>query len=281
MPEFPGFRNLQVCADDSLIVADSLVALSQHRASQGGYGVGLVAVSYSVGPSILALLEPAASTACHFVLAIGGYYAMVDAITFFTTGFYRDCGGEEWSQREPDPYAKWVFAISNAAYLDDADDGAVIDALARRRLEDRESDVSGLVAVLGEGGRAVWDLLSNVDPDRVPSLIGALPEGVHRQIAALDLKSRDLSGLPQEFIVVHGHDDPLLPETGSIDLAGAVPRARLEVLRALRHVDPGPSGICDKIRMLAAMNDFLGEAGRRRAAPPGEFRSPFRFERQS
>lgn len=276
VPEFPGFRELRVCADDSAIVADGLLALSRHRASQGNRTVGLVAVSYTVGPSVLALLTPRADTSCQFVLAVGGYYDMEAAITFFTTGCYRRRGDGAWRRREPDPYAKWVFAISNAPYLDDPDDRAVLEALARRCLDDPAADVSGLVAVLKEGGRSVWELLGNADPDRVPSLIGALPAGVRDQIAALDLKRRDLSGLRQKFFVVHGDDDPLLPETGSGELASAIPAADLFVLGSLQHVDPGPSGLVDKLKMLAAMSGFLREGAVRRSADPGTLESPFR-----
>ena len=276
VPEFPGFRGLRVCARDASVVSDGLVALSRHRAVCGSRKVGLVAVSYTVGPALLALLSPAAGAACHVVLAIGGYYDMEAAIAFFTTGCHRDPAEEDWRCRQPDPYAKWVFAISNAPFLDDPDDGAVLEAMARRRLDDPAADVSGLVAVLKGGGRAVRDLLENVDPDRVRGLIAALPPGVREQIAALSLKGRDLSVLHQKFIVVHGRDDPLLPESGSAELASALPSAELFLLGSLHHVDPGPAGLMDKLRMLAAMNAFLSEACRTTPAAPDIADSPFR-----
>lgn len=276
VPEFPGFRELRVCAADSRIVADALIALSQHRAARGNRTVGLVAVSYTVGPALLALLSPGGSAACRFVLAIGGYYDMEAAIAFFTTGCYRRFGDSAWHHRQPDPYAKWVFAISIAPFLDDPDDGAVLDTLARRRLDNPDADVSGLVAVLGEGGRAVRELLENANPDRVPGLIAALPAGVRGQIAALNLTGRDLSGLRQKTIVVHGRDDPVMAESGSEALASAIPGAELYVLGSLQHVDPGPAGVMDKLRMLAAMNAFLTEASRPTPARPDEAESPLR-----
>lgn len=276
VPDFPGFRDLGVGVRDSEIVADGLVALSRHRAAQGNLTVGLVAVSYTVGPAMLALLSPPANASCHVVLTVGGYYDMEAAIVYFTTGCYRGARADVRRRREPDPYAKWVFAISNAAFVDDPDDGSVLAAVARQRLEDPTADVSGQVAVLRKGGRAVWELLNNADPDRVPDLIAALPAGIREQIAGLSLRGRDLSDLHQKFVVVHGRNDPLLPETGSEDLASAVPDAELFLLGSLHHVDPGPAGLMDKLRMLAAMNAFLNEACRPRPVEPDAVVSPLR-----
>lgn len=280
VPEISGFRELRVSEEDSVIIADGLAAFSRHRAAQGGRTLGLVAVSFAVGPSVLALLSPAGAT-CHYVLAIGGYYDIEAVVTFVTTGCDRNRRGGGWRRRELDPYAKWVFANSVADLLDNPDDRAVLETLARRRLDNPAADVSGLVSVLREGGAAVWELLGNDNPDRVPGLLGALSTGVRERIAALDLKQRDLSGLRQKFIVVHGLDDPLMPESGSEALASAVPDADLFVLRSLQHVDPGPVGLSDKLKMLVAMNAFLAEASRRRPVDPVDIESPFRSPARS
>jgi pimeloyl-ACP methyl ester carboxylesterase len=267
VPELPGLRDMRVRSDDSDIVADALVALSRHRAAQGNATVGVVAISYSVGPAILALLGGRARGAAHFLLGIGGYYGFETAITFFTTGCYRT-GSGAWRRRAPDDYGRWFFARSNADFLDDPGDRAALEAMAERGLEDAAADMSDLVAALGPQGRTVHDLLANRDPDRVGRLIDALPPRMREEIVKLDLRSRDLSVLDTRLILVHGHDDPLVPETESMALAAAAPNARLYLLESLRHVDPGRAGPVDKLKMLAAMHGVLAERDRVRS--PGE-----------
>lgn len=261
VPELPGLRNLRVRSDDANIIADALVALSRHRSRQGNATVGVVAISYTVGPTALALLEGGARAPAHFMLGIGGYYDVEAAIAFFTTGYYRAPGGP-WRYRVPDEYGRWFFANSNADFLDDPRDRALLEKMARRRLDDASAEIGDLAAALGPEGRATYRLLVNDDPDLVPELIRALPARLRTEIAALDLSARDLSGLKTRLILVHGHDDPVLPETESIALAAAAPNAELYLLSSLQHVDPKPAGPGDSLRMLTAMYGVLSERDR-------------------
>ena len=85
--------------------------------------------------------------------------------------------------------------------------------------------------------------------------VSALSPGVVEDIRRLDLKRRDLARLGVRFILVHGHDDPIIPVTESIGLAAALApgRAELFILDSLDHVDPKPTGLADKIRLLRAI----------------------------
>ncbi|MBD3661104.1 MAG: alpha/beta hydrolase, partial [Arenibacter algicola] len=109
------------------------------------------------------------------------------------------------------------------------------------------------------GGRAVYELVLNTDPDRVPALIEALPADLRADIAALDPSRRDLAHLPQRFFLVHGRDDPIIPETESIRLAAALPaeRTRLFLVDSLDHVNPRPIGVGDKLTLLDAIYGVL------------------------
>ncbi|MEE8445096.1 MAG: alpha/beta hydrolase [Alphaproteobacteria bacterium] len=276
VPELPGLRDMRVSSDDAGIVADALVALSRHRAAQGNATVGIVAISYSVGPAIISLLEDKARGAAHFLLGIGGYYDFETAITFFTTGCYR-MGGGAWRRRAPDDYGRWFFARSNAGFLDDPGDRAALEAMAERGLADASADMADLVAALGPQGRTVHDLLANRDPGRVGQLIDALPPRMREEISKLDLRSRDLSALQTRLILVHGYDDPVVPETESMALAAAAPNARLYLLKSLRHVDPGRAGPVDKLKMLVAMHGVLAERDRVRRPGDTTRSSPLRL----
>ena len=263
-PDIPGLRELRVRAADSEHIRDALVLLSNRRAEAGNATVGVVAISFATGPTTIALLSPEAKGRAHFMLYIGGYYDIEAVITFFTTGWYRDGGDGEMKHRAPNSYGKWFFAVSNADFIDDPYDRALIDWMGRRRLDDPDADLSQAVPRLGPQGRAVYDLLTNTDPDRVPELLAIQPPRARAEIAALDLKRLDLSGLNARFLLVHGNDDAVIPETQSIAFAARVAQAELYLLDSMQHVDPKPAGFGDKLRMLSMMYYFLTERDRER-----------------
>lgn len=276
VPDLPGLRNLQVCADDAALVADALAAFSQHRASRGNATVGLAAICYSAGPAMLALLEEKARGAAQFMFSVGGYYDIEAVITFFTTGWYRNPADGIRRHRPPDEYGKWIFAKSNAVAVEDPKDRELLESMARRRLDDRSADLSDLVPALGGEGRALYALIDNRDPESVSALIAALPDRIRREIARLDLKQRDFSGLDMRFILTHASDDAVIPESESMALAGAAPAAELYVLHSMQHVDPGPAGFGDKLKMLAAMQALLRERDKVRVPDTPVTKSPLK-----
>lgn len=259
VPDLPGLRTLRVRADDADIIADALAAMSRHRARQGNATLGLVAICYSTGPAMLALLEARARAMAHFMLAVGGYFDIEAVVSFFTTGRYHMPLADEPVCRSPDIYGKWVFAISNADFLEDPEDRRLLETMANRRLEDPEADIAGLVGGLKEEGRRVYDLVANQDPERVSALIANLPDAVKAQVARMDLRERDFSDLDMRFVLIHGHDDRVIPETESMTLAGAVPNAELYILKSMQHVDPGDAKLGDMVKMLLAMQAVLRE----------------------
>ena len=60
-------------------------------------------------------------------------------------------------------------------------------------------------------------------------------------------------------MLVHGRDDPIIPETESMALAAAVGagRARLYLVDSLDHVDPKPAGLVDRLVLLRAIAELL------------------------
>ena len=256
VPDLAGLRDLKVSAGDARAIADACLYLV--GLGDGRRPLGVTAISYAAGPAVAALFEPGVEAEVDFALAIGGYHDLEAVITFFTTGHYREAR-RPWRRRAPNAYGKWVFVRSNAGRLESPRDRVLLSAMAGRKLDDLSADVSDLAADLGPEGRTVWALLENRDPERVPALIAALSPGVVEDIRRLDLKRRDLARLGVRFILVHGRDDPIIPETESRSLAAALApgRAELFILNNLDHVDPKPAGLADKIRLLRAIYTVL------------------------
>lgn len=252
VPDVPSFQAQRVAAGDSAVLVDALTYLLQRQDGDGT--VGIAAISYAVGPAVLAALEPAVAPRVGFIAAIGGYYDTRAVVTFFTTGFYRDGADGPWRHRVPNAYGKWVFVLANAERIADAKDRTSLEAMARRKLADLNADIDDLGIGLGPEGRAVVDLLANADPDRVPGLIAALPPAVRDDLDGLNLARRDLGTLRARLILIHGRDDAIIPYVESVALADAVPRGRahLVLLDSLMHADLGPASVADAYRLWRA-----------------------------
>jgi len=256
VPDLPNMRALRVSGGDARIIADAAVHLHSLDPARP---LGMSAISFAAGPMVGALFEPGIANHVDFMISVGGYYDLEAVITFFTTGYYREGPDAAWQYRQPNVYGKWVFVMSNAQRLDEPSDRIALMSMAERRLDDPDADISVLADGLGPQGQAVYALLTNGDPDRVPALLAALPPAVIEEIAELDLKRRDLSDLNVEFVLVHGRDDPIIPETESMAFADAVRpgKAELYLLSSFQHVDPGELALSDQLSLLSAVYTVL------------------------
>lgn len=270
VPDIAGLRAQKVSPEDAHAIAAAINRLDRcvpaGGPSVGVPSVGVIAISYAAGPAILAALRPDTADEVRFVVAIGGYYDLRAVVTFFTTGYVRTAPDEPWQHRTPNAYGRWVFVGANAERLDDPGDRAALAAMAARKLQDLNADISDLEAGLGPEGRAVMALLDNADPDRVPALIAALPEAVRADLAALDLARRDLAQLRARLLLVHGRDDPIIPSTESQKLAAAAPGglAQLYLVDSLGHVELSLTSLVDGFQLWRAIYALLSE---RDAAP--------------
>lgn len=265
VPELPGLRERKVRSGDIRAVTDaftyllSLPELTVH----GRAGIG--AFSVAAGPAILAALDPDIRDRVQFMLVIGGYYDLPHVLTYMTTGYYPR--GNEQRYREPNQFAKWVFVLGAADLLQSAADRRIITAMVRRKEAEREARLDDLAERLGPEGRALYDFITNTDPTRASELIAQLPLRIHKEIAALNLAGRDLSGLRARFILVHGLGDGVIPYTESIALSEALRpgQAQVFIVRGFGHVETG-AGVLDAVHMWRAVNALLAEREGRKAS---------------
>jgi len=259
VPEIANLRVMKVGPGDALQIADAVAHLAQGPYGGSAACVGIFALSYGAGPAVLAALRDDTRTSVCFVVTVGGYYDMTAVTTFFTTGRYRAGPDVEWRYLQPNAYGKWLFLRNNVERIADLEDRVRLGLMAERKLQDLKAPIADLVANLGPEGQAVHALLTNQDPDQVPALIAALPDAVRQDMAALDLKSRDLSALRAQLILIHGRDDAIIPYTESQALAAAVPpgQSDLYATGSLTHVDLGPGGLIETLTLWRAVHRVL------------------------
>ncbi len=256
VPDIESLRKFRVSPEDSRYVSDAVRFLSARPELAPERRIGAGAFSYAVGPLMLAALEPDTAPRVRFILAVGGYYDIVDAITFITTGYHHIGGRREY--RRPDAVARWLFLSSYLYRLDDADDRATLERIALLKAENPGADVAELAAQLGPQGRVVFDLLTNTNPDRVVPLIAQLPEPIRADLQALNLANKDFSALRARLLLVHGVDDAVIPAAHSEALAAALPpwQRSLYLVGGLYHVDIEPT-LADKWRLWRAAQHLL------------------------
>lgn len=266
VPEIPNLRRLVLQPADTRIVADAIRHLHERREGEGGLGVS--AISYAVGPALLATLEPDTREMADFLIGIGGYYDSTAVITFFTTGYFRGPENGAWQYLEPNTYGKWVFVRSNLHGIESARDRDYLWEIADRRLRDPDAPIEDLAGRLGTEGRAVLALLENDDPERTPGLLEALPEGVRSSIVALDLSRQPIADGSPRLLLIHGRGDAIVPYVESVRLARAVDpdetgeRARVYLLDGLAHVDMDDLSLSDIGRLIGVIRRLLAERDR-------------------
>ena len=255
VPDIENLRDLRVDPDDITAIGDAVAYLVRLT---GGPGMGLVAISYSAGPALIAAVQDRSRDRLRFVLAIGGYHDLEAVVTFFTTGHFRESPEHAWQDGEANPYGKWIFLKSNLDRIADARDRSHLRAIADRKLRDPRADIGDLAPRLGAEGEAVLALLRNRDPDRVAALVEGLPEAIRTDMRRLSPRLHDLSALGARLILVHGRDDPVIPFTESKALHDALPgRSELHVVRSLAHVDLSPLGVIDILTLWRATYRLL------------------------
>ncbi len=237
-PDFTGFKSLTLRASDIDEIVASARFLQARMAGDRPDRVGVVAFSYGAGPAVVAAADPAVREHLRFVVSFGGYYDLANVITFVTTGRY-DYRGEQ-GQLAPNPYNRWIFLKYNLDLLNDPLDRVILSEITRHKAERPLVEAEPLAVNLTPEGRAIYELIGNRDPARVPGLLRRLHPAVAAQIARLS-PSRVMRDVRARLFIAHSNPDEFIPFTESLRLAEAAPdpsRVHLAILGGFRHVRP-------------------------------------------
>ena len=257
VPDIPGFRSFRLSAADVRRIADAYDYFSK-RPDQTDSGTGICAISFAVGPAVLAALQPDTRDRVSFIIGVGGYQDLAEVVTFTTTGYFREPGARRWERLSPSVYGQALLALSNAPLLPEASDRRALSDYARDLLQWRHeaAGLTGRMLHLQPGGEALLALITNKNPERAGVLMSRLPEPVRLQMTALNPAAHDLSGLKARLLLLHGRGDNVIPYTQSLSLAKAVgpDKARLFLIDGLAHVDLQP-----RRRDLPVLLEFVQE----------------------
>lgn len=258
VPDIVALRELRLLPGSAVDVEDALAWMESRPDLAPSGRLGMLTTSVGIGPALIAVLDDPSGRDVRFFVSIGGYYDLPRTLTYLTTGSY-DADGV--TRRDlPNDYGKWIYALSNAARLQDPAERAEFETLARRKLADPNADVTEEIGRLGPAGHAAYAYIVNHDPARSRALLDEMPAYLHADVDQLDLAARDLSGVGARFILVHGKDDDMIPYGESVGLAAALPpnRTQLFVLNGFKHVET-ESGLIDGFHLWRAIYALLAE----------------------
>lgn len=239
VPDIEGLRRYQVRGRDVEAVADAFRYISSQPGLAPQGRVGIAGFSYGAGPVLLAALQPDIQQQVRFIVAMGGYHDLHKLVTYFTTGHYYDEASGQSHYRPANPYATWVFALSNAELLERPEDRAWLREKVMSIAAGDEASTLATVSGLASDTQALLELLTNREPDKVPALIRQLSPRIRSELAAINPAIHDMSGLQAQVILVHGRNDDIIPYTESIALAQRLPpgKVQLFLIEGVAHVD--------------------------------------------
>ncbi len=224
-------------------VTDLVNAVTWFTGPQGparGLPLGLGGISFSSGPVLAAATDPAIRERVRFVLNIGGYYDLRNLIGLATTGepFSDPVGAYAEGAVRYRSNLKWITALISANYLEDPTDREAVMEHARYRLRHAPRLLDHRPESSHRDTLALYALLENRDPERLPGLLEALSPAVRDNLRAINPAEQELSALRARVYLFHGVGDEIIPYAESVLLADALPPARVRLFRleGLQHV---------------------------------------------
>lgn len=258
-PDLPGAIRLAAGPDDVAVLATLLDRLVAER-GDNGLPIGIVAISYGLGPALGAAADPRRAASIDMVLGLGGYHDGTAIVRYVTTGYFTDPRDGVERMGTPDPRARWLLLYATLDHVAAAEDRARLRTLAQQGMA---GDPPGLVetttvmAAGGDDARALLALVANTRPGLVRERLDALPAGARDALVALSPSALDLAPLEGRLLLVHGEADPVIPYSESLRLAASVPGSRVVLVPGFSHVEPGETGLAGRVAMIGAVKALL------------------------
>ncbi|MFQ6671696.1 MAG: alpha/beta hydrolase family protein, partial [Candidatus Tectimicrobiota bacterium] len=230
VPAVPGLKRGLLVEEDIEVVAAVVAHLRAQVEGVDATRVGVVGLSVGGGPALAAAARPASRVA--FAGAFGGYYDLVAVLQ----GLVEAGRAVESELVTTD---RWAFFAANGHLAADLEDRTLLLRLAALPPAERGGQMAALAGRLSPAGRALLELLTTDEPERIEALFErAGPTVVHLRRA---LSPRYYAErLTMKVLLAHGRPDPVVPHTETLRLAAAVP-ARAEptvaILPLFTHVD--------------------------------------------
>ena len=280
-PQVPGIADYRVERESADIIG---VAAQTFARELNVKKVGILAISFSGGLSLLAASDPQYSPSIAWVASFGGYYDLAHVLRFFATGeAVRPDGSVEHMQ--PHEYGPLVVIYDEPQdFFAPQDVPAAHDALKLLLAEQGKASET-LTKTMTPADQEIMQRIYHQQRESfAPQILAEIDK--HQQELAAASPAGHLQSLQVPVLLLHGSDDVIIPPTEMLWLQRDIPQKYLVdalISPAIGHVDFGVKvKLRDRLALVHWMALMIHEAhtqamARARCACPPECGSqPFR-----
>jgi dienelactone hydrolase len=211
VPQLDNLIKFRLHRDDIEVLVAGFQYLARREFSNGK--IGMFGVCLSAPLTLLAAAEPSISRDVAVVTSWGGFYNINDWLQSVISERYIDGGrAKPWSPRvvlrEETP--KWLIEL-----LPDPSDRVCIEKMLG------EDSASSAKSNLTPSGQAMYELLTNRDPERVKDLWARLDPKIRQTLDSLSPHTKTAQ-LKTKIAIIHAFADDVIPWVESCKLADAV-----------------------------------------------------------
>lgn len=210
------------------VLEEMEVVIAYVAGKQNDQPLQILSFSVGVGPELIVASQKELADKIDLLVAMGGYYDLVNVIAFHTT------------EQGQDPFGLWLFARYYAQFLPPPD-AKILYEIADLKWQSPNAQVKDLEGKLGPEGRRVMALLNNKDPQAVAALVDALPRELKDFLEVFD-PGPALANLQAPVLLLHSRHDPVIPFEESQKLfqtlQGQGQAVRFIPLQVFDHVNP-------------------------------------------
>jgi len=211
VPQLDYLSKFRLHQDDIEVLVAGFQYLARQEFSNGK--IGMFGVCLSAPLALLAATEPSISRDVAVVSSWGGFYNIDDWLQAVISERYIDGGrAKPWRPRtvlmEETP--KWLIEL-----LPDPSDRVCIEKMLRGNSTDSAK------SNLTPSGQAMYELLTNRDPERVKDLWARLDPKIRQTLDSLSPHTK-MAQLKTKIAIIHTFTDDVIPWVESCKLAGAI-----------------------------------------------------------
>ena len=248
VPAVPGLKRGVLVEEDIDVVAAVVSYIHSMEEAVDPERVGVVGISVGGGPALAAAARLPSTVA--FAGAFGGYYDLSSLVKGLVEAG-RSLEGELVTTD------RWAFFAANVHIAADPKDRVLLLRVAAVPPRERAERMKILAGRLSPAGRAILEIITTEDPERVEALLERAGPVVARLRRALSPRYY-AERLTMKLFLAHGRPDPVIHHTETLRLAAALPAGAdptVSILPLFTHVDPrpgeaGPAGRWEALRRL-------------------------------
>jgi pimeloyl-ACP methyl ester carboxylesterase len=202
--------------------------------------VGILAISFSGGLSLLAASDPQFSPSIAWVASVGGYYDLAHVLRFFATGeAVRPDGSVEHMQ--PHEYGPLIVVYDEPQDFFAPQDVQAAHEALRLLLAEQGKASEALTKTMTPGDQEIMQRIYHKQRASFAPAILAEIDKRHEELAAAS-PAGHLQSLHIPILLLHGSDDVIIPPTEMLWLQRDIPKKYLLdalISPAIGHVDFG------------------------------------------